>query len=64
MWEDVPLIDVDGNEAAKDQAVPMSLEQTETVSQDNKTQMVRESLSWVKFGTFGNYLGILDSLCL
>lgn len=39
VWEDVPLIDVDGNEAAKDQAVPMSLEQTETVSQDNKTQM-------------------------
>ncbi|KAJ8531427.1 hypothetical protein K7X08_026861 [Anisodus acutangulus] len=40
VWEDVPIIDVEEYEAAKDQPVPMSLEQTETtLSHDNNTQM-------------------------
>ncbi|OIT02678.1 PREDICTED: G2/mitotic-specific cyclin-2-like [Nicotiana attenuata] len=38
IWEDIPLTDVEENEAAKDQPVPMSLEQTETVTND-KNQM-------------------------
>ncbi|KAK4361454.1 hypothetical protein RND71_020406 [Anisodus tanguticus] len=38
VWEDVPIIDVEEHEAAKDQPVPMSLEQTETtLSHDNMT---------------------------
>ncbi|XP_016483735.1 G2/mitotic-specific cyclin-2-like [Nicotiana tabacum] len=39
IWEDIPLTDVEENEAAKDQPVPMSLELTETVPNDNKNQM-------------------------
>ncbi|XP_059286203.1 G2/mitotic-specific cyclin-2-like isoform X1 [Lycium ferocissimum] len=38
VWEDIPLTDMEENEASKDQPVPMSLEQTETVSND-KNQM-------------------------
>ncbi|KAJ8549209.1 hypothetical protein K7X08_032916 [Anisodus acutangulus] len=38
VWEDVPIIDVEEHEAAKDQPIPMSLEQTETtLSHDNMT---------------------------
>ncbi|KAM3362892.1 Cyclin-B2-4 [Capsicum chinense] len=39
VWEDIPLTDVEENEAAKDQPVPMSLEKTETVVSDDKDQM-------------------------
>ncbi|CAN4109787.1 unnamed protein product [Withania somnifera] len=39
VWEDVPIIDVDEYEAEKDEPFPMSLEQTETLSHDKKTQM-------------------------
>ncbi|KAJ8567703.1 hypothetical protein K7X08_019911 [Anisodus acutangulus] len=38
VWEDIPLTDMEENEAAKDQPVPMCLEQTEIVSND-KNQM-------------------------
>lgn len=38
VWEDIPLTNMEENEAAKDQPVPMSLEGTKTVSND-KDQM-------------------------
>lgn len=43
VWEDIPLTDVEENEAAKDQPVPMSLEKTETVVSDDKDQMVTKT---------------------
>lgn len=51
IWEDIPLTDVEENEAAKDQPVPMSLELTETVPNDNKNQMVRKILLSKNFYT-------------
>lgn len=39
MWEDISLTDAEDNGAAKDQPVPMSLEQSE-VEMSEKNQMV------------------------
>lgn len=41
VWEDIPLTDVEEHEAAKDQPVPMSLEQSEAVLNE-KDQMVSD----------------------
>ncbi|MCE0482070.1 hypothetical protein HAX54_040461 [Datura stramonium] len=45
VWEDIPLSDMEENEAAKDQPVPMSLEHTETVSNDkNEMEIEMEDI--------------------